>query len=343
MARKIFDEAQGKSTDTDAQAAGPAELAQKTDRPMLGQVMKKASFGSLGGIGRSLDDINRKAIRATEVEKLLAEGQTVVELETNLVDPSFVRDRMQDPDARIETLRASIKELGQQQPILVRPNPGSEGRYQIAYGHRRFAAAKALGIRVRAIVRQMSDDELVIAQGQENNERANLTFIERAHFAMILEERGFSRDTIATALSAHKPDISRFITIVTSIPRDILEWIGPAPKCGRTRWLEFIEFLKDSELEKGARSIVADADKSALSSNDRFEAIFAMFKKPRTQPVQRQCIASDGTRLAKATRSEKRLSISLAEKAPEAFGDFIIDRLPTLYDEFLKQAGEQHD
>ncbi len=343
MARKIFDETPGTSTKTE-QAANPPASVQSSDRPMLGPTLKKPNFARLGGIGKSLDEINRKALRANEIEKQLAEGQKIVQLETSLLDPSFVRDRMAESNTQIETLVASIKDNGQQVPILVRPHPNIEGRYQIAYGHRRVAAATALGIRVRAVVQKLSDDELVIAQGQENNERANLSFIERARFAFTLEERGFTRDTMATALSAHKPELSRYVTIVTAIPRDILEWIGPAPKCGRPRWLEFVEFLKDGELEQKARSIITVPENSTLSSDDRFEAILAAFKnKPKERPAQRSCIATDGTRLAKASRTDRRILINLAEKAPKRFGDFIIDRLPSLFDEFLKTPGSQED
>jgi ParB family chromosome partitioning protein len=346
VARKIFDGAKEQPSAVDQLESQPEPQAafSTSDRPMLGQISKKPGFSSLGGIGRSLDDINRKALRADEIEKRLAEGQSVVELDATLIDPSFVRDRMQEAAGQIDSLLASIKESGQQVPVLVRPHPEIEGRYQIAFGHRRVAAAIALGIKVRAVVRSLTDDQLVIAQGQENNERANLSFIERARFAAMLEERGFSRDTMATALSSDKAELSRYVTIVTGIPRDILNGIGPAPKSGRPRWLEFVELLKSKEYEKKARSILEDQDVATLGSDDRFERVLGALKERQvTQVIQRQCVASDGTRLAKASRSSRRVSISLAQKAPEEFGDFILDRLSALYDEFLACSGNHNN
>ena len=41
----------------------------------------------------------------------------------------------------------------------------------MAFGHRRLKAVVALGRKVRAVVRAMSDVELVIAQGIENSQR----------------------------------------------------------------------------------------------------------------------------------------------------------------------------
>ncbi|MGO8658348.1 ParB/RepB/Spo0J family partition protein, partial [Rhizobium ruizarguesonis] len=82
---------------------------------------------------------------------------------------------------------------------LVRPHPETKGRYQVAYGHRRLAAAREIGIRVRAVVRDLTDGQLVVSQGQENSARTNLSYIERALFASRLEERSFGRDVIMAA------------------------------------------------------------------------------------------------------------------------------------------------
>ena len=57
---------------------------------------------------------------------------------------------------------------------------------------------------MRAVLRHLSDAELVVAQGKENNERRDLSFIERALFAAHLEERKFDRDTIQAALGVDK-------------------------------------------------------------------------------------------------------------------------------------------
>ena len=107
-------------------------------------------------------------------------------------------------------------EAGQQVPILVRPHPDKPGRYQSGLGHRRLRAADALRRQVRAMVRRLTDAELVVAQGKENGERRDLSFIERASFAAHLEERGFERSTIMTALGVDKADLSRLIALARS-------------------------------------------------------------------------------------------------------------------------------
>lgn len=161
----------------------------KDNRPIAGFLPQARTGGPVGGITRTLGNITEKMERANDLERQLAEGQTIVEIDTDLIDGSFVTDRLEIDPIELGQLIEQIREHGQQVPILVRPHPESNGRYQVAYGHRRLAATKELGIKVRAVIRQLTDDQLVVSQGQENSARTNLSYIERALFALRLEQR----------------------------------------------------------------------------------------------------------------------------------------------------------
>lgn len=108
-----------------------------------------------------------------------------------MIDPSFLRDRLEENDAGFTALRNCIARDGQISPILVRPHPTEPGRFQAAFGHRRLRAATELGRPVRCIMRPLSDRQLLIAQGQENSARTNLSFIERCLFALALMEADY--------------------------------------------------------------------------------------------------------------------------------------------------------
>ena len=194
--------------------SGVSSLAKS--RPLLGMERPARQASPLGAISQSLDTINAKVKRAEEIEQQLAAGLTIVEIDPDLIDGSFILDRMESTAADHQILVEAIRAHGQQIPILVRPHPEQPSRYQVAYGHRRLRAARDLGRMVRAVVRDLSDEELVVAQGQENSARTDLTFIERARFACRLEERKFTRETIMAALSVEKANLSRMISISKS-------------------------------------------------------------------------------------------------------------------------------
>jgi len=169
---------------SDAPATSPVEnrMGKTRSMPLMGVARKERdpSTKLTANIGNALREQNDRLTRAEEIERRLAEGHAVVELDAALIEPSFVQDRM---PGDIDGLLASIREQGQQVPILVRPHPEQPGKYQVGFGHRRLRAVFELGLPVKAVVRDLTDEQLVIAQGQENNEREDLTFIEKARFA----------------------------------------------------------------------------------------------------------------------------------------------------------------
>src|SRR5258708_15667059 len=214
MARKInFDP-------PPAEAAAPRaevhEVAPPRSRPLLGLEGTINQSRALGAISQSLGGISEKVKRAEEIEQKLIEGQVIVALDPALIDNSFVPDRMEATEEQTAAFCELIRQHGQNVPILVRPKSGGTERYEVAFGHRRLRAARELGIKVRAVVRSLTDEQLVIAQGQENSGRTDLTFIERARFAARLEDRKFSRQIIMAALNIDKAALSRLITIVRS-------------------------------------------------------------------------------------------------------------------------------
>src|SRR5690606_15982500 len=91
---------------------------------------------------------------------------------------------------------------------------------------------------VKAVVKPLADIEHVIAQGQENTARADLTFIEKALFARKLLVSGMSKDTAKTALSIDDTLLSRMLSVVETVPDEVLIALGAAKGIGRDRWEE---------------------------------------------------------------------------------------------------------
>lgn len=295
--------------------------------------VKPASITSMGTSIRELGALGRAA-------QSVEAGGAVIEIDPTELDSSLVRDRLDAPvDPGFEDLVASIGASGQQVPILVRRHPVTTGRFQIAYGHRRARAAERLGIKVKAIVKVLSDDELVIAQGKENLERRDLSFIEKAMFARRLEEQGFERSTIMTALSADKGDLSRYISLANEFDTELLEAIGPAPKAGRPRWQALAKALASDECRTQARLAVSAPDFAALDSDGRFAFLLRAVspKQEVSKPATDQ--AATAHKLDEAVvlqRADGKTIIIVNEIANPCFGDFLADKLREIYAEFLK-------
>lgn len=79
----------------------------------------------------------------------------------------------------MERMIESIRKVGAITPALVRPL--TDGGYELISGHRRLAACQVLGLETMpVIVREMSDDEAVIAMVDANLQRETILLSEKA-------------------------------------------------------------------------------------------------------------------------------------------------------------------
>lgn len=82
-------------------------------------------------------------------------------------------------DEEMKRLIESIQKFGTLTPALARPLP--DGGYELISGHRRLAACQVLGIETMpVIIREMSDDEAVIAMVDANLQREHILPSEKA-------------------------------------------------------------------------------------------------------------------------------------------------------------------
>lgn len=102
-------------------------------------------------------------------------------------------------DDRMKDLVQSVKDNGILNPVLVRPD--EQGGFEMISGHRRMHAAKLAGLTtVPAIIKEMTDDEAVIAMVDSNMQREELLPSERA-FSLKMKMDAMRRQGKRTDLS----------------------------------------------------------------------------------------------------------------------------------------------
>jgi ParB family transcriptional regulator, chromosome partitioning protein len=308
------------------------------DRPIAGLVPQSRPASPVGGITKTLGSITEKMERATDLERQLSEGLTVIEIDPALIDGSFVNDRMEIDAGELAELASQIAEHGQQVPILVRPHPETKGRYQVAYGHRRLAAVKQLGIKVRAVVRMLSDEQLVVSQGQENNARANLSYIERCLFAKRLEERDFGRATIMAALSVDKQALSKMLITMRQVSPELVRLIGPAPDVGRRRWMDLGALVENMDAAALVRELSSADDFRALPSNDRFQQVLNRVTPQKAKPVAIAPAPQPGQLPVTVKKTASRSTFVFDRSTAPGFDDYVHNRLADLYAAFQAHA-----
>ncbi|MGB3538700.1 MAG: plasmid partitioning protein RepB [Mesorhizobium sp.] len=329
----------GRAPDATPPAASPVQPPAPSP-----EVRARAASGAVKAMGLSLGGLSREIEDARRLKESLGAADRVIEIEPDLIDTSFVSDRLghDDGEESFQALMRSIETSGQQVPVLVRPHPEKPGRFQTAYGHRRIRAAARLGQRVRAIVRELDDTELVLAQGKENTERRDLSFIERAFFAHALIRRGFERGVVQEALSLHKAEMTRYLQVAEGVPRHIASAIGPAPKIGRPRWMALADLLKsEAAVVKANAEIGAERFRAAAGSDARFDLVFSRLqRKPAAKAGEaREIRDGQGRAVAHVSVAKGKARVEFVDKIADGFEDFLGQELPKLLERFRREAG----
>lgn len=147
--------------------------------------------------------------------------------------PYKVRD-----DEEMFSMAETVKQFGVIHPIIVRPK--ENGGYEMISGHRRKRACEIAGVtEIKAIVREMTDEEATIAMVNSNNQREKILPSEKAFaFKMKLEamkkqgqrndltsapmeqklKNRTTRELIAEETGESSSNIQRFIRLTELIP-----------------------------------------------------------------------------------------------------------------------------
>jgi len=275
---------------------------------------------------------------SSAVSGLRAAG--VIEIEPDRIHDGGLEDRIEIDIEDDAELRRSIETHGQQVPILVRPHPENEGLWQIVYGRRRVQAARDLGIPVKALVRDLDDAALVMAQGQENSARRDLSFIEKASFARQMAKAGYERSAICDALSADKTLVSRMLSTVDRIPDEIIRAIGAAHGVGRPRWIELADLLDALEISaENASALLSEA--SDMDSGTRFRFLLQKLKQQQVRKKTDdggviEIKSSQGEPIAQAAQSGRNKRLAISMLSDDGFGDWLVKQLPEIHARWTK-------
>lgn len=291
--------------------------------------------------------VRDRAQRVEEIEKALAAADRIAEIDPALIDASPIRDRLPGPEADEAALAESVAEHGQRVPGLVRPSASDPGRYVVVYGHRRLAAAKRAGRPFRTVVADLSDEEAFIAQGLENNDRKDLSFIERALFARRLSDAGATMPTIAASLKTARPNIVVMIGLARRIPEDIILAIGPSPALGQPRWQALDSVIKkfgDSECEAAWRAAIAQPHFAGLDPGARLADILRALQSPmagNSRAIRDVADAAGGVfaRVKRSRSGAMTIELPRAANVParpdgRPFDEWLAARLAQLRDEW---------
>ncbi len=147
------------------------------------------------------------------------------ELSVKQIHPNRYQPRSQFDEAALESLTASIREIGVLQPVLVRP---SEEGFELIAGERRWRAARRAGLQlIPAIVRPIDDQQSLEQAVVENLHRQDLNALEEAAaYEQLIEEFELTQEQVAERVGKSRSTVTntlRLLQLGPGVQRRLLE------------------------------------------------------------------------------------------------------------------------
>lgn len=240
-------------------------------------------------------------------------GAATKTLPIESLEPGPFQARNTPDPAALAELAASIQEHGILQPILVRPKPGTAGRYQILGGERRWRAAQQAKLHDVPVVIHNLDDRAAMAAGLvENLQREDLNALEEAEgYARLIEEFGLKHEGLGQAVGKSRSHVANTLRLL-NLPARVREMLRQGTlSAGHARAL-----LGAEDPEKLATLVVV----KGLSVRQT-EALAAA--QPR-DPATRRASKSDPDTAALERRLTERLGLKVAIKTARKGGQVTI-------------------
>jgi len=155
------------------------------------------------GLGRGLDSL---------FDNGLDESTTTLPILE--VEPNRDQPRQDFDETALAELSRSVAEHGVLQPILVRPVPG--GAYQIIAGERRWRAARAAGLsEIPVVIKELSDEETMVAALIENLQREDLNPMEEARgYRSLMDEYSLTQEETARRVGKSRSAVANALRLL---------------------------------------------------------------------------------------------------------------------------------
>ncbi|MET3575881.1 ParB/RepB/Spo0J family partition protein [Bhargavaea ullalensis] len=160
-----------------------------------------------------------KGLNALFPGESLKQTENVEQLDLKLLKPNPFQPRKVFDEESLAELTESIREHGVLQPIIVRKKGK---KFEIVVGERRYRASGQAGLdMIPAVVREMTDQQMMELAILENLQREDLSPIEEAEaYRQLMENLGLTQEQLAFRLGKSRPHIANHIRLL-ALPDEV--------------------------------------------------------------------------------------------------------------------------
>jgi len=169
------------------------------------------------GLGRGLSSLLGDTSKKINTNKI-----SIKDINRNKLQPRKYFDK-----SSLQELTNSIKEQGVIQPIVVRPDKSSEGKYEIVAGERRWLASQNAGLHeVPVVILDIDDVKSLEFAIVENVQRQDLNPIEEARgYQRLVDDFNYNQEKLSQFIGKSRSYIANSLRLL-SLPEEVLLMLG---------------------------------------------------------------------------------------------------------------------
>jgi ParB family chromosome partitioning protein len=272
------------------------------------------------GLASLIGDLTASAEPISQHEAQTTSGVREIPVATIIPNPTQPRTQI-DP-GHFRELTDSIRTAGVIQPVVVRPRAE---HYELVAGERRWRAAQAAGLTsIPAVVRDVSDQQMLEYALIENIQREDLNPIDRAQgYAHCCDQFALNPESLAQHLGEDRTTVTNYIRLL-DLPQSVQNLVREGTLfMGHARSL--LGLLSAEEMERVARLVVSDAlsvrQLEELVRNQRSGLGQAVAKARREPPPKRPLVQDLEERFRQALQTR----VTIAEGRKKNSGRIVIE------------------
>jgi ParB family chromosome partitioning protein len=163
-------------------------------------------------LGRGLDAL----FSAPAPQVVTGDEPALREISVNQIVSNPFQPRKNFKPQDLKELQESLQTSGLLQPVTVRPSPKTAGKFELIAGERRLRAATNLGWeKIPAVVKDLTDQELLTLALVENLQRSDLNPIEEAEgYDQLISKFGHTQQSVATMVGKDRSTVANVLRIL---------------------------------------------------------------------------------------------------------------------------------
>ena len=228
------------------------------------------------------------------------------------IDPNPQQPRETFDTEALESLAASIREVGVLQPVIVRP-ADEDGRHVLVAGERRWRASRLAGLNeIPAILRGAEDDPAGLTEALiENVQREDLTALEEAAaYRQLMEDFGMTHEEVGERVGKSRSAITNTLRLL-GLPGPIQALVGDGSlSAGAARALLALEdhaYAEHIAMRAAAEGWSVRQVEEAVRVRKHAPEATAATRRPTERPLE-------------VVELEKRLALHLESKVKIDYG-----------------------